>query len=263
MGTASGAFCGRCGSAVTLGSAFCGRCGAPTSESGFARYAPPPQYGGGVHPSKLSHASVIVLAVATIAVVATLLTLLAVRVSTSAQGCGFFCAPDVGQRLADSKEFIDTKWGFVVDYSGSNLTINQPDPHSDSADFLAQDQSGDTVGEILITAMTATNTAQAAQQALGDFSSSQFQDITRVEAVPGAEIGLIPADGSGYTANLVSAAGSSGNPVGIVIVAATHGDVTILAEMWSETNNSGDAPFYLATDQQFDDVLTNLHFRGG
>jgi hypothetical protein len=47
-----------------------------------------------------------------------------------------------------------------------------------------------------------------------------------------------------------------------VITAATHGNVTILAEMWSETNTGGDAPFYLATDQSFDYVLTNLHFQG-
>jgi hypothetical protein len=212
---------------------------------------------------KLSHTSVIVAAVATITVVASLVTLLAVRVSTSAQGCGFYCAPDVGQRLADSREFVDTKWGFIVDYSGSDLTLNQGDPGSDSADFLAQDQSGNTIGEILISAEAATNTQQAVKAALGDFSSNQFQDVTEVEAVPGAEIGLIPGDGTGYTANLVSTSGSSGNPVGIVIIAATHANVTIVAEMWSVTNTSGDAPFYIATDQPFDDVLTNLHFTTG
>ncbi len=160
------------------------------------------------------------------------------------------------------REFVDTKWGFIVDYSATQLTINQPDPSSSSADFLAQDQSGNTVGEILITAMAATNTSQAVRKALGDFSSNQFQDITEVEPVPGAEIGLIPAVGNGYTANLVSTSGSSGNPVGIVIVAATHGNTTLVAEMWCETNTSGDAPFYLATDQSFDYVLTNLHFQG-
>ncbi len=212
---------------------------------------------------KLSHASVIAAAVATIGVVASLVTFLAVRVSTSAQGCGFYCAPDVGQRLADSKEFVDTKWGFIVDYSGSDLTLDQGDPASDSADFLAQDGSGNTIGEILISAEAATNTKHAVTAALGDFSGNQFQDITEVEAVPGAEIGLIPADGTGYSANLVSTSGSSGNPVGIVIIAATHGNVTIVAEMWSVTNSAGDAPFYVATDQQFDDVLTNLHFTTG
>jgi hypothetical protein len=39
--------------------------------------------------------------------------------------------------------------------------------------------------------------------------------------------------------------------------------VTLLAEMWSETDTSGDAPFYLSTDQSFDYVLTDLHFRTG
>ncbi len=162
----------------------------------------------------------------------------------------------------NSREFIDTKWGFIVDYSATVLKINQPDPSSSSADFIAQDQSGDTVGEILVTAMAATNTSQAVQKALGDFSGDQFQDITEVESVPGAEIGLIPAVGNGYTANLVSTSGSSGNPVGIVIVAATHGNTTLVAEMWCETDTSGDAPFYIATDQSFDYVLTNLHFQG-
>jgi hypothetical protein len=228
----------------------------------MARALPLPPYASATHPSKLSHMTVIVAALAAIALVATLVTVVAVKVSTSAQGCGFYCGPDVGARLPDSREFVDTKWGFIIDYSATVLSINQPDPSSSSADFIAQDQNGDTVGEILVTAMSATNTSQAVQNALGDFSGNQFQDITEVESVPGAEIGLIPAVGNGYTANLVSTSGSSGNPVGIVIVAATHGNTTLVAEMWCETDTSGDAPFYIATDQSFDYVLTNLHFQG-
>lgn len=260
--TFGGHFCGHCGAPISAGSAFCGKCGAPTTPGALARPLPLPPYASATHPSKLSHATIIIAALAAIAVVATLVTVFAVKVSTSAQGCGFHCGPDVGARLPDSREFVDTKWGFIIDYSGTVLRINQPDPSSSSADFLAQDQHGDTVGEILITAMAGTNTSQAVQHALGDFSSDQFQDITAVEPVPGAEIGLIPAVGTGYTANLVSTAGSSGNPVGIVIVAATHGSTTLVAEMWCETDTSGDAPFYLVTDQSFDYVLTNLHFQG-
>jgi hypothetical protein len=245
------------------GSAFCGKCGAPTDASAGPRPLPFPPYVSAGNRTKLSHPTIIIAAVAAIALVATLVTVFAVKLSTSAQGCGFYCAPDVGSRLPDSREFVDTKWGFVVDYSGSMLTLTQPDPSSDAADFLAEDQNGDTVGEMLITAMAATNTSQAVHNALSDFSSNQFQDITEVEPVPGAEIGLIPAVGTGYTANVVSTSGSSGNPVGIVIVAATRGNTTIVAEMWSETNTGGDAPFYVATDQSFDYVLTNLHFQGG
>ncbi len=260
--TFGGHFCGHCGAPLTAGSVFCGKCGAPTAAAPGVGYTPVPPYAGTGNRTKLSHTTIIVAALAAVALVATLVTVFAVKVSTSAQGCGFYCAPDVGPRLADSRQFVDTKWGFIVDYSGSNLTLNQPNPSGDTADFLAQDQNGGTVGEIVITAMTATNTSQVIQGALSDFSSNQFQDITPVEAVPGAEIGLIPAVGEGYTANVVSTSGSSGNPAGIVIAAATHGNVTILAEMWSETNTSGDAPFYLATDQSFDYVLTNLHFQG-
>lgn len=260
--TFGGHFCGHCGAPLTAGSMFCGKCGARTGAAAGVGYTPLPPYAGTGNRTKLSHPTIIAAALAAIALVATLVTVFAVKVSTSAQGCGFYCAPDVGPRLADSREFVDTKWGFIIDYSGSDLTLNQPDPSGDSADFLAEDQNGNTVGEIVITGMTATNTSQVIQSALGDFSTSQFQDITPVEPVPGAEIGLIPGVGEGYTANVVSQSGSSGNPVGIVIAAATHGNVSILAEMWSETNTGGDAPFYLATDQQFDDVLTNLHFQG-
>jgi hypothetical protein len=260
--TFGGHFCGHCGAPLSAGSAFCGKCGAPTGAGAMARALPLPPYASATHPSKLSHTTVIVAALAAIALVATLVTVFAVKVSTSAQSCGFHCGPDVGSRLPDSREFVDTKWGFIIDYSATVLKINQPDPASSAADFIAQDQSGDTVGEILVTAMAATNTSQAVQKALGDFSSDQFQDITEVESVPGAEIGLIPAVGNGYTANLVSTSGSSGNPVGMVIVAATHGDMTLVAEMWCETDNSGDAPFYIETDQSFDYVLTNLHFQG-
>ena len=45
-------------------------------------------------------------------------------------------------------------------------------------------------------------------------------------------------------------------------VAATHGSTTLVAEMWCETHTSGDAPFYIATDQSFDYVLTILPFQG-
>lgn len=260
--TFGGHFCGHCGAPLSAGSAFCGRCGAPTAPGAAARPLPLPPYATATYPSKLSHATVIIAALAVVAIVATLVTVVAVKVSTNAQGCGFYCGPDVGTRLPDLREFVDTKWGFVIDYSGSNLTINQPNPSSNSADFLAEDQQGDTVGEILVTAMPGTNTSQAVQNALGDFSSNQFQDITAVELVPGAEIGLIPGVGTGYTANVISTAGSSGNPVGIVIIAATHGNTTLVAEMWCETDTGGDAPFYIATDQSFDYVLTNLHFQG-
>ena len=260
--TFGGHFCGHCGAPLSAGSAFCGKCGAPTGAGATARALPLPPYASATRPSKLSHTTVIVAALATIALVATLVTVFAVKVSTSAQSCGFYCGPDVGSRLPDSREFVDTKWGFIIDYSATALKINQPDPSSSSADFIAQDPSGDTVGEILVTAMAATNTSQAVQNALGDFSSNQFQDITEVESVPGAEIGLIPAVGNGYTANVVSTSGSSGNPVGIVIVAATHDNTTLVAEMWCESDNGGDAPFYLEADQSFDYVLTNLHFQG-
>jgi hypothetical protein len=255
--TFGGHFCGHCGAPLAAGAAFCGRCGAPTSTAGSA-YTMIAPYAGAGNRSKLSHLTIIVAALAIVAVIATLMTVVAVKVSTSSQGCGFYCAPDTGPRLADSREFVDTKWGFIVDYSGSNLTIHQPDPTSDFADFLSQQP----VGEIQVIGMAATNTSQAVKNALGLFSSSQFQDITPVEAIPGAEIGLIPAAGEGYTANVVPTAGSSGTPVGIAIMAATHGNVTIVAAMWSESNTSGDAPFYIANDQSFDYVITNLHFQG-
>lgn len=224
--------------------------------------SPFPMYSGG-YSSRMSHRSIIGSAAGIISLVVTVVTFVAVRVASSAQGCGFFCAPASGQPVSDSEQFVNTKWGFIIDYGGSQLTINQPDPTSDSADFLADDQKGNTVGEIVISAMPATNTQQAVQSALRDFSSDQFQDITRVEAVPGAEIGLIPGDGEGYSANVVSTDGSADDPVGIVIMASTHGNVTLVAAMWSETDTSGNAPFYLVTDQSFDYVLTDLHFRSG
>jgi hypothetical protein len=256
----SGHFCGQCGAPLGAASAFCGRCGTPTSTAGSA-YTMIAPYAGAGNRSKLPHLIIIVAALAIVGVLATTITFVAVKVSTSSQGCGFYCGPDVGPRLADSREFTDTKWGFIVDYN-SSLSLNQPNPASDFADLVAEDQNGDPVGEIKIFATKATNTSQAAQNALGAFSSDQFQDITPVEAIPGAEVGLIPATGEGYTANLVSTDGGSGNPVGIAILAATHGNVTIVAAMWSDTDASGDAPFYLAIDQSFDYVLTNLHFQG-
>jgi hypothetical protein len=259
--TFSGHFCGHCGAPLTAASAFCGRCGAPTSTAGSA-YTMIAPYAGAGNRSKLPHLIIVVAALAIIGVLATTITFVATKVSTSSQGCGFYCAPDVGPRLADSREFVDTKWGFIVDYSGTQLTLNQPNPSSDYADLLASDQNGDAVGEIQIIGMKATNNSQAVQNALGLFSGDQFQDITPVEAVPGAEVGLIPATGEGYTANLVSTAGASGNPVGIAILAATHGNVTIVAAMWSFLDKSGDAPFYISNDQSFDNVITNVHFQG-
>ncbi len=214
--------------------------------------------------SKLSHGSILIVAVAAIAVVAIVITIVAVNTRTKAQACGFYCGPHTGTRLAGARQFVDTKWGFTIDYD-SELTPNpaQLSPTADSVEFDVAGQSGNVVGAVVVKAMQATDPQQAIQAELGAINSNTLQDITPVEAVPGAEVGLIPAAGEGYSATLVPSDGGSGEPIGMLILAATHGNVTLVAVVQGISSQQGDAPFYIIADQPLDYVLTNLHFQGG
>ena len=213
---------------------------------------------------KLSHSRTLVLAGGIIAVLVVVITVVATHVAGVGAHCGFYCGPKTGPLLTDEKSFTDNKWHFVVDYSGANLTLNGSDPNGDSADLLASDHGGNPAGEILVTGMSQTSTQSAIQAALDVYSNNNFSDISPVEAIPGAEIGLVLGEGQGYTAKLKSSDGSSGTDVGIEIMAVTRGNETLVASMWSPIQNQvSNAPFYLFAEQDFDHVLTDLQFTGG
>ena len=213
---------------------------------------------------KLSHGRTLLLAGGIIALLVVVITVVATRVATPSGRCGFFCGPHTGSPLSGTKTFTDTKWHFVIDYSSDGLSLNNSDPNGDSADLLASDASGNPAGEILVTAMAQTSEQSAIQAALDVYSKGNFSDVRPVEAVPGAEIGLVPGQGQGYTAVLASSDGSTGTPVGIQIMAVTHGSETLVASMWSPTQNDvSSAPFYMVAEQDFDHVLTELQFTAG
>lgn len=218
---------------------------------------------------KLSHTRTLLVAGGIIAVLVVIITVVATRVASSGAQCAFYCGPKTGPLLTDEKTFTNNKWHFVIDYGGANLTLNTSgpsgsDPNGDSADLLATDSSGNGAGEIVITGMPQTSTQSAIQAALDLYSNLQFSDIRPVEAVPGAEIGLVQGDGQGYTGVLASSDGSSGTDVGIQIMAVTHGNETLVASMWSPIQKDvSAAPFYLFAEQSFDHVLTDLQFTGG
>lgn len=277
--------CGHCGAALAPGVAFCGRCGravpraaavpagpvpAGASPAGAvpapAPPPPPPPFAraAGTPRTKLRHGQTLLIAGGAIAALVVVLTIIAVKVAGSGAHCGFFCGPHQGPRLSDEKSFTDTKWGFVIDYGGATLTLNKSDPQGDTADFLATDAAGDPTGEITVTAMSQTSTQAAIQKELDAYSGGQFSSPQPVEAIPGAEIALIPGDGEGYTSKLASSDGSTGTPVGIQIIAIQHGNETLVASMWSPIQQDVSfAPFYLFSGETFDHVLTELHFTGG
>jgi hypothetical protein len=260
--------CGHCGAALAPGVAFCGSCGSPVAGGAAAVTPPPPPpvfaTAAAVPRTKLRHGHTILIAGGVIAALVVVVTLVAVRVGGTSAHCGFYCGPHPGVRLSDPASFTNTKWGFVVDYSGSNLKLQKSDPGGDTADFLDATASGQQFGEITVTATSHTSTQAAIKSALDLYAGGQFTDIRPAGAVPGAEIGLIPGDGEGYTATLASSSGSTGSRVGIQIMAITHGNETIVASMWSPAKDDpGLAPFYLIAGQDFDFVLTYLHFTGG
>lgn len=226
---------------------------------------PPPPAFAAAQPAKLRHHHTVLLAAGIIAVLVVVVTAIAVKVGTGGTPCRLYCGPHVGPRLADQKSFTDKKWSFVVEYGGTGLTLNTDDANSDSVDLLAKDSQGNPAGEILVTGMSGTSTQDAIQTQLDQFKGNNFTDIQPVAPIPGAEIGLVPGDGEGYTAALVES-GSSETNVGIQIMAVTHGNETLVASMWSplvDRSQVAAAPFYLFAEQDFDHVITDLRFTNG
>jgi len=202
-----------------------------------------------------------VLTLGALASLTVVLTVVALRLIVSPVHCGFYCGPHLAPRLAGAHSFTDTKWGFVVDYDTAQFALHTSDPNADTVDLTALDPRGRQLGEIEFIAMRATATQQAIQSTLQNvFPSSRFSDPKPVGPVSGAEIGLIPGAGTGYLADQRGTSGASANQDGIMILASTHGNVTIVAAMWSLYDQQGDAPFYLLADLWFDSVITNLHF---
>lgn len=264
-------YCGHCGALLSPGATFCGKCGQHVVPATSTAVPPPPPPPSGAviaaPPSaKLGHRHTIMLAAGIMAVVVVVVTVVAVKLGVTGKPCTLYCGPHVGPRLADQKSFTDSKWNFVVEYGGSALTLNTNDANSDSVDLLSTSDKGDQLGEITVTGMSATSTQNAIQAELDQYKGNHFDDIQPVGPIPGAEIGLVPGDGEGYTAALVSADGRSGTNVGIQIIAVTHGNETLVASMWSprvQSSRVAFAPFYLFAEQDFDHVITDLRFTNG
>jgi hypothetical protein len=264
VAAAASGFCGRCGAPFGPESgAFCARCGNPI-------VAPPPASTGYSYPvvaaaavpgaqHRLTHSRLLIVAGAALVAVVVVITVIVVAVRPTPQPCHFFCGPRSGPRLINGTLFTSSQFGYRVPYDSSAFTK----AGEDAAGIQLQAANGD--GEVTFTAASGSDTNGAIQAAVGNLSTSEFQNMQQVGPVPGAEIGFVQGDGAAFSASFTPSGGTGqGVPVGIVVMASTQNNVTIVALVFSQQDLSSvqDAPFGLTQGSLFDSPISNMLWPG-
>ena len=202
---------------------------------------------------KRSHAQLMFLALAAVALFVIAATLLVINVGPTTQPCGTTCGPRIGPRLITGALYRNQQWRYAVEYDSAAMSISGQDQNG----VQLQPQDGD--GEIDFSAQAGSTAGVAVQNAVNGLDSSQFQNLQQIGPVRGAEVGLVPGQGLAFAADFVPPDGSGqAVPVGIVIMAAEVRGVTITVTAFSaSTSDIRDAPYGLDHSQLFDFSLTN------
>jgi hypothetical protein len=231
MATAVGRFCGRCGAPLAPGATFCGRCGTPVAAAMPLAVAPPPVYryappppaagryrsggDGKLAPALIAGGLVLVVLVAAVGIG---LIAIAQFAASHRGGCTTNCAPKIVTPLPEEESFTSSKYGFVVSYSSAWKVRDQ----SDEGVVL-----GTHVGSVQIVGSRGTSAQQAADFAVSGLPTSRWQDVTKIGLLHGPHIGEEQGVGAVYSANLINAS-QSAIKVRFAVIAATHGDVTVV-----------------------------------
>jgi len=257
-----GGFCGRCGTPFGAGSgAFCAHCGnrvrpQPTVASNYSYPAVPAQTVPAAQ-HKVNHLGVIIGVFGTLLVLVVVLTAIAVNNSPTTSLCHFTCGPDYGPRYLSRTAYVNSQYGFRVEYE-QPFSVQQQT--SNGVEFSA------SFGFMTIIASSGNNLSAAIQNALGTLNTSQFQDMQEVSSsVPGAEIGYVLGQGVVYTATFVPSNGGSSFTAVVICLAASQGNLTIaeLAAAPQDKSSVGQLPFGLVAGTAYDFEVANTIWPGG
>jgi len=176
------------------------------------------------------------------------------------QNCHFSCGAFTGPRLVAPNVYTSSQFGYSVEYL------------PDSTKLASQSATGaefDTnEGVIFFDGARGTDVDGAVRTGVSNLNTAVIQDLQAVGPVRGAEIGLVPGKGTAYTANFVPQGGGGAFRVGVLVMAATQGGVTVTATMISVYYTANDGrfnnfqPYGMIDGAKFDYPITALRFAG-
>lgn len=228
----------------------------PAAATGYTYPVMPAGTVPGAH-RQLSHLRLLIIAGVALAIIVAAVSVIALAARPSVQPCGLYCGPHQGPRLLAPTAYHNAKFGYTVEYDGSQLQV------AGSDDNGVQLQAADGDGEVVFTAAAGGDTNGANQTALASLPSTTFQDMQTIGPVRGAEIGFVNGVGTAYSAQFVPSDGSQAVPVSIAVFSASSNGVTITVLAFSgQTNDIADAPYGLDKASVFDYPASNTIWEG-
>jgi hypothetical protein len=176
------------------------------------------------------------------------------------QNCHFSCGAFAGPRLVAPNVYTSSQFGYTIEYLPDSTKLS--DQSATGAEFDTD------AGVIFFDGSQGTDVDGAIREGVSNLNTAVIQDLQAVGPVRGAEIGLVPAKGTAYTANFVPQGGGGAFRVGVLVMAATKGDVTVTTTMISVYYTTNDSrfnnfqPYGLIDGTKFDYPITSLRFAG-
>jgi hypothetical protein len=159
----------------------------------------------------------------------------------------------LGHNVYDNSQF-----GYKIEYEKPPFAIA-----GQTANGVDLEGSQDNF--VLFYGNTGTNAQTAIQKSISGLSTTEFQDLQQISSVvPGAEIGFVPGSGAAYTANFVPPGGGQQEPVSVLVMAATQGNltITVLVVGSQDTSTVSDMPFGFQFGSFFDFEVSNTIWPG-
>jgi hypothetical protein len=176
------------------------------------------------------------------------------------QNCHFSCGSLTGPRLLAPNVYTSSQFGYTIEYLPDSTNLESQS--ATGAEFTTD------AGVIFFDGASGSDVDKAVSDGVASLNTAVVQDLQPVGAIRGAEIGLVPGKGTAYTANFVPQGGGGSTRVGVLVMAATQGGVTVTATMISVYYTAKDSsynnfqPYGLSDGQAFDYPITSLRFPG-
>lgn len=206
--------------------------------------------------TRVSYARFAAIFGAVVIVAVVLTALLAVKFSPQQQHCNYYCGPKTGPRIANPATYHSTAYGFEFDYPPAWTE----QANADDVTFAFQDSQGFS-GTFNVYATRTPSTSDALmEEHVGEFPSSQFHNVYRVDDIRGAQIGFVSGVGAVYTADFVPAGGDAVE-VRIIAMVVEHNGVQVTVTGVSPyTTDAAAAPTGIVEAVPMDYALTNFRW---